>query len=54
MLHEKTLHEVLAAAEWENMIFLCDVRRNDCPTEHIVSIRPSIYVSIDVTNQSNV
>ena len=52
ILHGKSLHEVLAAAEWENMILLCDVQSNDCPTEHIVSIHPSIYVSIDVTNQS--
>ena len=51
ILHETSLHEVLAAAEWENMI-LCDVRSNNCPTEHIVSIHPSIYVSLDVTNQS--
>ena len=43
---------MLTAAEWENMILLCDVRSNDFPTEHIVSIHPSIYVSIDVTNQS--
>ena len=52
MLHEKNLHKVLATAEWENMILLCDVQSNDCPTEHIVSIHPSIYVSLDVTNQS--
>ena len=50
--HEKSVHEVLAAAEWENMILLCDVRSNHCLTEHIVSIHPSIYVSVDVMNQS--
>ena len=51
-LDEKSLHEVLAAAEWENMILLCDAQSNDCPIEHIVSIRPSIYVSIDAMDKS--
>ena len=52
ILHEKSLHEVLAAAEWKNMILLCDVQSHHCPTEHVVSTHPSIYVSLDVTNQS--
>ena len=33
------------------MILLCNVRNNNCPTEHIISIHPSIFV-LNVTSQS--
>ena len=46
------LHHVLDAAEWKNMILLCDTMAIECPADEIVSMRPAVYVTMDLTNRS--
>ena len=48
------LHQVLDAAEWQDMILLCDIMITECPAhaEDIVSTQPAVYVTMDLTNRS--
>ena len=48
------LHQVLDAAEWKNMILLCDIMITECAAhaEDIISMRPAVYVTMDLTNRS--
>ena len=51
-LPASTLHDVLSAAEWDSLLLLCDVRSSECPAEDVLSVRPAVYVSMDLTNRS--
>ena len=48
------LHQVLDAAEWKNMILLCDIMITEClaHAEDIISTQPAVYVTMDLTNCS--
>ena len=47
-----TLRDVLAAAEWNSMILVCDARASECPAEDILSTHPAVFVHIDINNHS--
>ena len=46
------LQKVLVAVEWDRLHLLCDTLISECPTDEILSFRPAVHVSADLTNHS--
>ena len=47
-----SLNAVLDRAEWDRLFLLCDMKASDCPIEDILSGRPAVHISMDLTNRS--
>ena len=39
-------------AEWNSLYVVCDVGTSECPAEDVLSVRPSVYLSVDLTSRS--
>ena len=52
-LPASTLHDVLTTVdEGDSLIMLCDVWTSECPAEDVLSVRPAVYMSMDLTNRT--
>ena len=49
---QPTLHDVLDAVEWDNLILLCDVQTRECPADDSLAVHPASYISLDLSNHS--